>query len=452
MPAQVQKHVRHSAWSTDNSVDDDGRRTQLHVQLNGLVSSETMYIRTLGLLRDVFWLQIDKDQASSTSSHICRRVHRMLGAFTSIMGSHRRFRNCTSSDVVEPHADAYSDNCAGSTSAESVASSKCSTPTSRRKLSAGSIGLRADDASDDWHKSDWCICGRRSMAERARQVVELLFSNLIPQMEMHTQFLLKIQQLQPLSEHVDEFLPVMLEHVQACTSYEHYLRHHTHALVEFENLLLHDAHLAKAVARCEEETGVNLRALLVKPLERTRHYDNLIQALHVEYLPESMQDSRTLETCAVRSAELSRRLKPMLRHISDLRDLAILQRRIVDLPTPFLHVDQRLLYSTPVQLLRSNRFGWHNGQFWLLADRIIIAREKRDGERYAYETCVPLERCTFCPGSDRRDQYSAVFYAGDSLSLVRIRLDSAHEFAAWRRALEEAIAGTRTCHLDYELQ
>ncbi|KAI8051589.1 hypothetical protein BDF22DRAFT_79166 [Syncephalis plumigaleata] len=281
---------RDTIWAmSDCFNDDDEINQQLVVQLNALVRSETLYVRALTMLRDAFWRSIDEERIAEGNG-LRRSGRRLLNVLTSAVHRRKPRLRQRSSSTDESSSDRAEPN----------------TTINGDQLMNGS-----DTLANRWHKPSWCVCGRREITERGMCALHGLFSNIAPLAECHMRFLLKMRRLQPLSEHLDEFLPLLYEHLLACKVYVIYLNEHIEALVNFENILLCDERLSKEIARCEAQVGVKLRALLTKPVERPWYYAHVVQAIFNNYLPKAKLPAQVLAACVSESTNLTDELETM---------------------------------------------------------------------------------------------------------------------------------------------
>ncbi|RKP23242.1 hypothetical protein SYNPS1DRAFT_31043 [Syncephalis pseudoplumigaleata] len=275
---------RDTMWTMADSLHDDEVAQQLVVQLNALVRSETLYVRTLTMLRDAFWRSVDEERIAEGNG-LRRSGRRLLNALASAVNRRKpgQRRKPASSDE--------------SSSDRPEASAAC----------GGDQMMHGSDASTGrWHKPSWCVCSRREITERGMGALHALFSNIAPLAECHMHFLLKMRRLQPLSEHLDEFLPLLYEHVGdnarhpiliycgtltmdvldwqllTCKIYVVYLGEHIEAIVNFENMLLCDERLSKEIA-----------------------------VIANNYLPKAKLSAQALTACIATSTSLTGELEPL---------------------------------------------------------------------------------------------------------------------------------------------
>ncbi|KAI9596591.1 hypothetical protein BDF19DRAFT_18883 [Syncephalis fuscata] len=227
-----------------------------------------------------------------------------------------------------------------------------------------------------------------------------------------------------------------------CKVYVIYLKEHIDALVEFENMLLCDERLSKEIARCEAQVGVKLRALLTKPVERPWYYAHVVQVIFNNYLPKSKQSTQALTACVSKSTNLTNELEIMVQQITQIKQIASLQRSFIQLPAPFLHQDQRIIQERSIQFRRYRKTNWQRCTYWLLSDRIIIGREK-DESTYVCEVCIPLNRCIVSADTNCSEPFVGLLQINGISPMFQVQLESSGTFNYWISQLETAISQSK---------
>ncbi|KAI9596590.1 hypothetical protein BDF19DRAFT_18946 [Syncephalis fuscata] len=160
-------------WAMTDGFNDGEINRQLIVQLNALVRSETLYVRTLTMLRDAFWRSIDEERIAEGNG-LRRSGKRLLNVLTSAVNRRKpglRRKSISSDDSASDRPEP-------------------SLPAGGDQLMNGS-----DTIANRWYKPSWCVCSRREITERGMHTLHALFSNIAPLAECHMHFLLKMRRL-----------------------------------------------------------------------------------------------------------------------------------------------------------------------------------------------------------------------------------------------------------------
>jgi hypothetical protein len=79
-----------------------------------------------------------------------------------------------------------------------------------------------------------------------------------------------------------------------------------------------------------------------------------------------------------------------VQQVTQLKQIASLQRNFLQLPAPFLHLDQKIIQEQSIQFRRYRKGNWQRCHYWLFSDRILIGREK-DDNTYVCEVSVTFK-------------------------------------------------------------
>ncbi|KAI8056247.1 hypothetical protein BDF22DRAFT_331726 [Syncephalis plumigaleata] len=435
----------------DEQIAEDNHRS-LMTLLSKQARAESILVRSLEVMRDDFWRPLHDHYCrdSSFSGWLGRRTCSFTGRGRGLSRNNSTATSASSSS---------STNCCGGPSSSSVITTTeggnessgftrldggpSTTAIIRRKSHESLLNQNSDVISHlGGQRMAEIIEAEATSTDTPTMVRDInsIFAFVPELLAFHLDFSSELQTLQQEGGSIDRVVALFERRVRGLRLYADYVDRYPRAFISLERLCYRDNKFAKQLRECERLAGyVNLRSILTKPRERICAYVGFLEVA-ADLCPTGSLSQKIADNSVDELHRLLECLTPDLDRITILEQVAAVQRRILNMPQPLLHMESRLLHQG--ELLYYPKTGQANGRMhcFLFNDRLVVAKETNEAHhQYNHQTTIMLSRTVVTASEASTGRFRHVFCLRAGTWPAIFQADDWDSFRTWTEYLRLAL-------------
>ncbi|KAI9591068.1 hypothetical protein BDF19DRAFT_456478 [Syncephalis fuscata] len=430
----------------DEQIAEDNHQS-LMVLLSKQARAESILVRSLEVMRDDFWRPLH-DYYCSRDGSFSGWLGRRASSFTVKHRSLSRNNSMTTTASSSSSSNIYESSPPIAESNDGINISTLDGPSTtatgaiRRKSHDSTLNANADAISHlSGQRMAEIIEAETTSNDTPSMVREIdgIFAFVPNLLAFHLDFSSELQALQREHGPIDKVVAVFEQRVRGLRLYADYVDRFPRALIALERLCCRDSKFAKQLRECERLAGyVNLRSILAKPRERICAYVGFLEVA-ADLCPPNSLAQKIADNSVDELHRLLECLTPDLDRITVLEQVATVQRRLLSLPQPLLHMDSRLLHQG--ELLYYPKAGQANGRMhcFLFNDRLVVTKETSEAHQYAHQTTIMLHRTVVTASEASTGRFRHVFCLRAGAWPVIFQADDWDNFRQWTEYLRLAL-------------
>jgi hypothetical protein len=435
------------ALSTNSAILDNHH--SLMTLLSKQARAESILVRSLEVMRDDFWCPLHDYYCRDSS------FTGWLGRQASSLTGRGRKLSRNNSTATITSSSSSSNYCGGGGSPPSTITESndslsftrldgpSTTAVTRRKSHEPLLNSNSDVTSHLRGQRMAEIIETEATSSDTPAMVRKLNSifAFVPELlAFHLDFSSELQMLQRENGSIDKVVALFERRVRGLRLYADYVDRYPQAFISLERLCYRDSKFAKQLRECERIAGyVNLRSILTKPRERICAYVGFLEVA-ADLCPSGSLAQKIADNSVDELHRLLECLTPDLDRITILEQVAAVQRRILNMPQPLLHMESRLLHQG--ELLYYPKTGQANGRMYcfLFNDRLVVTKETNEEyNQYNHQTTIMLSRTVVTASEASTGRFRHVFCLRAGAWPVIFQADDWDSFRTWTEYLRLAL-------------